>query len=147
MYRSKNFLKPFTPMYNYHDYMLTWFNTFFFRNFDHLWFFHFHNNIQKRFSMWFYVWFNIFGPLPDILLEQVQEGFHLFLQSKRFFFLWLFLFFHFKNFISFSVPWIMCWDYVFVNDSTLAHQHYVYWFLLMIQILEYSQEYSRIEYF
>lgn len=124
MYHNKNFSQPFTrPMYNYHDYILAWFNTFYFRNFDYSWFFHFHCDIQKKFPIWFHEWSNIFGPFPNILPDQVQDSFSLFSSfQKEFLSFDPFTSSIFKFFISFSISWIVCWDYVFVSESTLARQ-------------------------
>lgn len=95
----KNLSQAFTPpMYNYHDHMLAWDNTFCNRNFDHS-------------------WFNIFGPIPDILPDWVQDGFHLFSSFQEDFPSNPFSSSLFKFFISHSISWIMCWDYVFINVS------------------------------
>ena len=55
----KTFLKNFRPKsYDYHDYIDAWFYIFFYRPFDHSWFFHWGDEIkiQNDFPNWFQEW-------------------------------------------------------------------------------------------
>lgn len=105
--------------------MLAWLNTFYFRSFDYSWFFNFHKNIKKKFSVWFHKWFSIFGPIQDIL-PQVQEGFHLFSRFHKdmtnHFFQSTCQFLHY-----FLNPMDSLLGLSLQNDSILARQFKVKW--------------------
>lgn len=74
---KRNLVKISREKHSYHDYKLAWSNTFYFRDFDHSWFFHFHKG-QMNFPIMFYEWFSIFVPTHEILTPQVHEGFQCF---------------------------------------------------------------------
>ena len=73
----KMFSKNFMPKsYDYYDYMDVWYFTFYFRPFDHSWFFHWGDEIknQNDFPNWFQEWWLFFGATQDILCPQIKEG-------------------------------------------------------------------------
>ena len=104
----------FRPKYcDYYDYMDAWYFTFFFRPFDHSWFFHWGDEIKNQtdFPNWFQEWWLFFGAIKDIFCPQILEGYTYFFEhgshlvptpcSKVLFFL-----------SRFQIPWILCWDFI-----------------------------------
>ena len=55
---------------------------FFYRPFDHSWFFHWGDEIkiQNDFPNWFQEWWLFFGIVQDILCPQIQEGYSYFIE-------------------------------------------------------------------
>ena len=113
----KMFSENFRPKsYDYYDYMDVWYFTFYFRPFDHSWFFHWGDEIknQNDFPNWFQEWWLFFGATQDILCPQIKEGFSYFVEhgshllpapcSRVMFFL-----------SKFQIPWILCWDFVLIQ--------------------------------
>ena len=66
--------------YDYHDYIDTWYYTFFFHPFDHSWFFHQGDEIknQNGFSNWFQEWWLFFGAIKDIFNPQILDCYKYF---------------------------------------------------------------------
>ena len=66
--------------YDYHDYIDTWYHTFFFRPFDHSWFFHWGDEIKNQtdFPNWFQEWWLFFGAIKHIFCPQILEGYKYF---------------------------------------------------------------------
>ena len=113
----KIFSENFRPKsYDYYDYMDAWYFTFYFRPFDHSWFFHWGDEIKNEndFPNWFQEWWLFFGATQDILCPQIKEGFSYFVEhgshllpapcSRVMFFL-----------SKFQIPWILCWDFVLIQ--------------------------------
>ena len=111
------FSENFRPKsYDYYDYMDVWYFTFYFRPFDHSWFFHWGDEIKNEndFPNWFQEWWLFFGATHDILCPQIKEGFSYFVEhgshllpapcSRVMFFL-----------SKFQIPWILCWDFVLIH--------------------------------
>jgi hypothetical protein len=100
------------PFYNYVDYCEAWKNCFFFRNFNHSWFFYFERTCPKNFPVWFHSWFDTFGLIKDILPGSAQAGLDLYEKNYKG------PAYHLKTLMfsaQFSVPWILTWDYDFTN--------------------------------
>ncbi|KAH1035051.1 hypothetical protein GYH30_055152 [Glycine max] len=74
----KKFSVPFDPQgYTYWDYVDAWTNVFWHQNnkFKHSWLIYFKTNAAYNFPNWFLRWWDLFGQIPNIFLEQVQQGF------------------------------------------------------------------------
>ena len=107
---SQNFR---SKTYDYHDYIDAWYYTFFFRPFDHSWFFHWGDEIKNQinFPNWFQEWWLFFGAIKDILCPKVLEGYKYFSEhdshlvpasySQVLYFL-----------SKFQIPQILYWDFV-----------------------------------
>ncbi|KAL5194062.1 hypothetical protein HKD37_20G056193 [Glycine soja] len=110
--QPKKFSAPFDPAgYNYWDYIDAWTNVFWHQNskFKHSWLIYFKNNTAYNFPNWFLQWWNYFGPIPQILPEEVQQGFEQFnklYNSKE-----SRIPTDLKYFSSFALSWIFSWQY------------------------------------
>ncbi|KAL5159220.1 polyprotein [Glycine soja] len=110
--QPKKFSAPFDPAgYNYWDYIDAWTNVFWHQNskFKHSWLIYFKNNTAYNFPNWFLQWWNYFGPIPQILPEEVQQGFEQFnklYNSKE-----SRIPADLKYFSSFALSWIFSWQY------------------------------------
>ncbi|KAH1189766.1 hypothetical protein GmHk_20G057478 [Glycine max] len=110
--QPKKFSAPFDPAgYNYWDYIDAWTNVFWHQNskFKHSWLIYFKNNTAYNFPNWFLQWWNYFEPIPQILPEEVQQGFEQFnklYNSKE-----SRIPTDLKYFSSFALSWIFSWQY------------------------------------
>ena len=113
----KDFTVNYIPKgYSYHDYRMAWYRAFLYRPFDHSWFFTFHSNCQDDFPIWFYEWWQSYGPTPDILPPAVLKGFNLYLlKAKGLHYVKSVQFYR-----EFKVPWIFCWSYKVAQHYTIA---------------------------
>ena len=72
----KMFFQTFRPKsYDYHGYINVWYYTFFFRPFDHSWFFHWSDEMknQNDFPQWFQELWLFFCTIKDIFCPQILE--------------------------------------------------------------------------
>ena len=129
---SQNFK---SSSYDYYDYMDAWFCVFFFRPFDHSWFFHWihwNDKIQTSFPNWFQEWWLYFGIIPTIFCPQIKSSLYYFKEHAKGLILAhcsQTLFFTSR----FQISWIFCWDFVQTHlidpsfPTHLAHEFKVKW--------------------
>ncbi|HEU5121162.1 MAG TPA: hypothetical protein VFT71_09245 [Candidatus Nitrosocosmicus sp.] len=107
-YAERIFSKRFFPQnYSYYDYKMAWYRAFLFRPFDHSWFFIFDKYCPKKYPMWFYHWWYLFGPTPQIYPKECNEGFTTFVANSNYQAYETPVMFH----AEFKIPWILCWSY------------------------------------
>nr|KYP42606.1 hypothetical protein KK1_035976 [Cajanus cajan] len=108
----KKISQPFDSIgYNYWDYINAWTNVFWFQNKNHRhsWLIYFKKNVRYFFPQWFVEWWEFFGPIQNILPQDIKEGYNQF--KSRFeegnspFHSSL----HF--FSKFSLAWILAWKH------------------------------------
>ena len=65
-----------TILYCYYDYMDAFEKVLFYqnKNFYHSWFMMFDKNFNGQIPMWFFKWWKMFGLVPLIFLEALQEA-------------------------------------------------------------------------
>ncbi|KAL5159338.1 hypothetical protein HKD37_15G043685 [Glycine soja] len=110
--KGMRFSVPFDPVgYTYWDYVDAWTKVFWHQNtrFKHSWLIYFKTNTIYNFPNWFLQWWDFFGPIPEIFLETVQQGFSQFKkqynsQESR-------IPTDLKYFSSFALSWIFSWQY------------------------------------
>ena len=119
----KMFPQTFRPKsYDYHDYINTWYYTFFFRPFDYLWFFLWGDEMQNQNDFpiqewWLFLFF--FCAIKDIFCPQILEWYKYFnehgsnLIPTSCFQLLFFL-------SRFQIPWIVGWDFI-LTQMILTH--------------------------
>ncbi|KAG4933899.1 hypothetical protein JHK87_047901 [Glycine soja] len=95
--KGRKFSVPFDPVsYTYWDYVDAWTKVFWHQNtrFKHSWLIYFKTNTVYNFPNWFLQWWDFFGPIPEIFLEQESR-----------------ILADLRCFSSFSLSWIFSWQY------------------------------------
>ena len=66
--------------YSYYDYMDAFEKILFFqnKNYDHSWFIMFHKKFHSTIPSWFLKWWEMFGPIPQILPKPLQDALRYF---------------------------------------------------------------------
>lgn len=104
----QQFSQPFNPSsFTYHDYKEAWHRAFYLHPFSHTCFFMFHQDCPKTFPLWFFSWWQYFGPTLQILPPACQEGALHYIKVNKDTEFTRFL----KFMAEFKVPWIFCWEY------------------------------------
>jgi hypothetical protein len=62
--------------YFYHDYIEAWYKIFLHQNdtFTHSWFINFDKNFKGSFPLWFNRWWQVHGPVNEIMPIEVQDA-------------------------------------------------------------------------
>ncbi|KAH9669775.1 hypothetical protein KPL70_021934 [Citrus sinensis] len=107
--------------FSYWDYQQAWFNTFFIQNPKkyHSWLFFFNSKITvQSLPNWFQIWWNYFGPSPDILTQNAIKCLNLFKahyvpsESEK-------MFPPFLCFCTnFFLPWVWMWNFQYHTIDT-----------------------------
>jgi hypothetical protein len=114
--------------FNYYDYIEAWTNVLLYQNenFSHSWFLNFDNKFTSQLPMWFLRWWQLFGPITDIIPTKLKEAIARFgnlaqvtVQNSQFPTLCLFT-------SKYKIPWILKWDYQ-VNQNIMARRFQVKW--------------------
>ncbi|KAH1239044.1 hypothetical protein GmHk_08G023572 [Glycine max] len=91
--------------------MDAWTKVFWHQNnkYKHSWLIYFKTNTVYNFPNWFFQWWEFFGPIPEIFLEQVQHGFAQY--NKMFNSQESQILADLKYFSNFALSWIFSWQY------------------------------------
>ena len=104
--------------YSYYDYMDAFEKVLFYQNksFDHSWFLMFDKKFSNPIPTWFLKWWEMFGSVPQIFLEPLQDALRYFgsrFQANR----------HNSQFplilhitIKYRIHWINMWSYAIYNN-------------------------------
>jgi len=115
--------------YSYHDYIEAWYKVPLYQNenFSHSWFINFDRNFKGPIPIWFHRWWQVHGPVHQILPEEVKNVVRYFSTVKKLspqeedLPMTVHFFAHFK------VSWILKWQYVFISQNCVARQFSVKW--------------------
>jgi hypothetical protein len=114
--------------YCYHDYIEAWSKIFLHQNetYSHSWFINFDKNFKGNFPLWFLCWWQVHGPINEIVPEQIQEVIRIFSSVHKLsqHEVQLPIMLHF--FSRYKVPWILKWQYA-VNSNCVSRQWHVKW--------------------
>nr|POE52648.1 hypothetical protein CFP56_43080 [Quercus suber] len=114
--------------YSYYDYMDAFEKILFYQNqdFDHSWFMMFERSFKGPIPVWFLKWWEMFGLIPQILPEPLQDAFRYF--SSKFP-----LSAHGSQFpailhmtVMYRIHWISKWNYA-LNPSLLDREFSIKW--------------------
>ncbi|RDX73611.1 Orf V, partial [Mucuna pruriens] len=106
------FSQSFDPIgYTYRDYIDAWTKVLWHQNINnkHSWLVYFKTNTEYNFLNWFISWWTQFGPIPEILPKQVQQGFTQF--TKLYNFEESRIPVDLKYLSNFALAWIFSWQY------------------------------------
>ena len=104
--------------YSYYDYIDAFEKILFYqnKNFDHSWFLMFNKNFNSQIQTWFLKWWEMFGSIPQIFPEPLQDALRYF--SSRFQ-----VNHHNSQFpailhmtIKYKIHWISMWSYAISNN-------------------------------
>ncbi len=80
-YTEKMFPYSYIPnTFSYDDYRDAWYNILYYSNMSHSWFIHFSHTCHGPFPAWFLRWWEIVGPIIDILPSEILQRYNYFLQ-------------------------------------------------------------------
>jgi hypothetical protein len=117
--------------YSYHDYIEAWYKVFLYQNedFSHSWFINFDKNFKGFIPLWFLRWWQVHGPVNEILPEEVQEAMRYFSTVKKLSQQEAQLPITIHFFAQYKVSWILKWQYVLSQNSQIciARQFFVKW--------------------
>ena len=114
--------------YSYYDNMDAFEKILFFqnKNYDHSWFIMFHKKFRSTIPSWFLKWWEMFGPIPQIFLEPLQDALRYF--SSRYN-----TTIHGSQFPAilhmtamYRIHWISMWKYT-INNNLLDREFLVKW--------------------
>ena len=114
--------------YNYYDYMDAFEKVLFFqnKNFDHSWFLMFDKKFSSTMPSWFLTWWEMFGSIPQIFLEPLQDALKYFISRFQ-------ALNHGSQFptilhmtIMYRIHWINMWNYS-INNNLLDKEFSVKW--------------------
>jgi hypothetical protein len=87
IHQNKWDLPPYSPKplpnhdigYTYHDYIEAWYKVFLFQfpDFSHSWFIQFDKFFKGQFPTWFIRWWQVHGPIHDIMPTNVKDAIHI----------------------------------------------------------------------
>ena len=96
------------------------------KNYDHSWFIMFHKKFCSTISSWFLKWWEMFGPIPQIFPESLQDALRYF--SSRYNTI-----VHGSQFLAilhmtamYRIHWISMWKYT-INNNLLDREFLVKW--------------------
>lgn len=113
-FTERTLSQPFIPqVFNYQDYQKAWQFAFLYSNYHHSWFFHFHNDIPRKFPHWFYQWWKYFGASELVHPTIVKEGYEIFQQKYSSQTIPKLMTFN----LMFKIPWIIYWDFDIVDRN------------------------------
>jgi hypothetical protein len=117
--------------YCYHDYIEAWYKVFLYQNesFSHSWFINFDKNFKGVIPLWFHRWWQVHGPVNEILLEEVQESIRYFSTVRKLSHQEAQLPITIHFFDQYKISWILKWQYILSqnNHSCIARQFFVKW--------------------
>ena len=114
--------------YSYYDYMDAFEKVLFFqnKNYDHLWFLMFHKKFFNTIPSWFLKWWEMFGPIPHIFPEPLQDALRYFSSRHN-------ASGHESQFpailhmkVMYKIHWISMWKYT-TNNNLLDREFLVKW--------------------
>jgi len=111
----------YRTQYNYYDYKQAWWNAFYRsnQNRSHTWLIFFDRCSSKTIPHWFAHWWNEFGASPEIIHQNVLNGFNKFIKEYKpinneqlFPKIMIFC-------LIFGISWVLAWFYEFRKDDNL----------------------------
>ena len=114
--------------YSYYDYMDAFEKVLFFqnKNYDHSWFLMFHKKFSSPILSWFLKWWEMFGPILQILPEPLQDALRYF-DSRHIPSAHGFQFPAIVHMtIKYRIHWISMWKYT-INNNLLDREFLVKW--------------------
>jgi hypothetical protein len=115
--------------YSYHDYIEAWYKVLLYQNedFSHSWFINFDRNFKGPIPVWFHRWWQVHGPVHQILPKEVKNAIRYFSTVKKLSLQENDLPMTVHFFAHFKVSWILKWQYVFITQNCVARQFSVKW--------------------
>ena len=95
------------------------------KNYDHLWFLMFHKKFFNTIPSWFLKWWEMFGPIPQIFPEPLQDALRYFSSKHN-------ASSHESQFpaihmtVMYRIHWISMWKYT-INNNLLDREFLVKW--------------------
>jgi hypothetical protein len=96
-------------------------------DFSHSWFINFDRNFKGPIPVWFHRWWQVHGPVHQILPEEVKNAIRYFSTVKKLSLQENDLPMTVHFFAHFKVSWILKWQYVFITQNCVARQFSVKW--------------------
>jgi hypothetical protein len=115
--------------FSYHDYVDAWYKVLLHQNeeFTRSWFINFDRNFKGPIPSWFHRWWQVHGPVHQILPEEVKEAIRYFSTVKKLSQQEEQLPVTVHFFAHFKVSWILKWQYMFSSQNCVARQFSVKW--------------------
>jgi len=107
--------------FSYHDYVDAWYKVLLHQNeeFTHSWFINFDRNFKGPIPSWFHRWWQVHGPVHQILPEEVKEAIRYFSTVKKLSQQEEQLPITVHFFAHFKVSWILKWQYMFSTQISM----------------------------